>query len=105
MHQTQAPAGVPIEIGADRCEDEVTASQRPVLLNVWAPWCRPCRMVAPVVDPFSAEYAGRARVVKLNTDNAEELTGRLGIRSIPTLLFFKDGQEVNRAVGAAVLPA
>lgn len=102
--QTQAPFGVPIEIGAGRFEAEVADSALPMLVDVWAPWCGPCRMVAPAVDALAVEYAGRMRVVKLNADEARELVGRLGIQGIPTLLFFKNGHEVSRRVGAAALP-
>ncbi|MDH5526161.1 MAG: thioredoxin domain-containing protein [Nitrospirota bacterium] len=102
--QTKAPSGVPIEVGADWFEAEVATSNLPVLLDVWAPWCGLCRMVAPAVDALAAEYAGRVKVAKLNADEAGELVGRLGIRGIPTLLFFRDGREVSRKVGAAALP-
>ncbi|MEL6138199.1 MAG: thioredoxin [Cyanobacteria bacterium J06632_22] len=79
---------------------EVLESDIPVLVDFWAPWCGPCRMVAPVVDEISEQYEGKVKVVKVNTDDNPSVASQYGIRSIPTLMIFKDGQRVDMVVGA-----
>ena len=81
-------------------ETEVLGADKPVLVDFWAPWCGPCRMVGPEVEAVAAEYAGRANVVKINVDEQPELAGRYGIMSIPTIIVFKNGEIAEQVVGA-----
>ncbi|MEB3292954.1 MAG: thioredoxin [Synechococcales bacterium] len=81
-------------------DQEVLASDAPVLVDFWAPWCGPCRMVAPVVDEIAKDYDGRVKVVKINTDENPSVANKYGIRSIPTLMIFKGGHRVDMVVGA-----
>lgn len=80
-------------------QDDVLNSELPVLVDFWAPWCGPCRMVAPVVEELSQDYAGKVKFVKLNTDENPKVSAQFGIRSIPTLMIFKNGQLVQQVVG------
>lgn len=81
-------------------EAEVLKSKRPVLVDFWAPWCMPCKMVAPILNEIQQENMGIIKVVKINTDENQEVASEYGIMGIPTLILFKDGQEVDRIVGA-----
>jgi thioredoxin 1 len=89
-----------IEITDANFEETVLKSDKPVLVDFWAEWCGPCRMVGPIVEEISNEYGGKAVVGKVDVDNNPEISMRFGIRNIPTLLIFKGGQIVDKQVGA-----
>jgi thioredoxin 2 len=109
------PSGVPrcsvcqtllpwiVEAGPDTFEQEIESSV-PVLVDFWAPWCGPCRMVSPLVERLGREHAGRLKVVKLNVDEAPVISARFDVRGIPLLVVIRDGSEADRLVGAAPLP-
>ena len=88
------------EFTSDNWEDEVLQSGEPVLVDFWAEWCPPCRVIAPTIDEVAAEFAGRVKVGKLDVDSHDQIAGRYGVRSIPTLLVFARGQVVEQRVGA-----
>jgi thioredoxin 2 len=90
----------PVEVTDQTFQREVLSFSGPVVLDCWAPWCGPCRMVSPIIDQLAKEYAGRIKFAKLNTDENQRTSGQFSIQSIPTLLFFKGGKLVNRQVGA-----
>ncbi|WP_022881633.1 thioredoxin [Gryllotalpicola ginsengisoli] len=81
-------------------DEAVAGASLPVLVDVWAPWCGPCRMVAPVVESLAREFAGRLKVAKVNSDTSPGVSARHNISSIPTLLLYRDGAEADRIVGA-----
>jgi len=79
---------------------EATLSEGVALVDFWAPWCGPCRMIAPVIEKLAEEFDGKAKVCKVNTDEEQDIAVKFGIRSIPTIIFFKDGEMVDQVVGA-----
>jgi len=80
--------------------DQIIKSEKPVLVDFWAEWCGPCKMIGPVVEELANDYEGKAVVAKLNVDENPQVTARFGVRSIPTLLVFKNGQIVDKQIGA-----
>jgi thioredoxin 2 len=97
---TQPPLDHPVEVTDQTFQREVLSFAGSVVLDCWAPWCGPCKMVAPILDQLAKEYAGRIKFAKLNTDENQRTAGQFSIQSIPTLLFFKGGKLINRQVGA-----
>jgi len=83
---------------------ELVDGNKPLMVDFWAEWCGPCRMIGPIVEELAQEYADQVVVGKVNVDENDELSGQFGIRSIPTLLFFKNGEVVDKIVGAASKP-
>ena len=97
---TATATGVPVNVTDQTFEREVLSHPGPVLVDCWAPWCGPCRMVAPVLDQLAVEYKGRLKIAKLNTDENPMTSSKYAIQSIPTMLIFKNGSQINRLVGA-----
>ncbi|MGD9764299.1 MAG: thioredoxin [Candidatus Binatia bacterium] len=89
-----------LEVSDQSFEQEVLKCTTPVLIDFWAPWCGPCKAIAPVVEELAVSYAGRLKVVKMNVDDNPQTPGRYGVRGIPNLILFKGGQVANQIVGA-----
>lgn len=92
----------PIEVNKADFKAQVLESDVPVLVDFWAPWCGPCRAVAPILEEMAQEYAGKLAIAKINVDDNNEISVQYGIRSIPTLLLFKNGQLVDTHIGLSV---
>lgn len=89
-----------VQLSDDSFEGEVLKSTTPVLVDFWASWCAPCKAISPVIDGLAAEYEGKVKIAKLNVDENPATPGQYGVRGIPTLILFKDGQVVDQVVGA-----
>jgi thioredoxin 1 len=96
--------GNTVAVTSENFDAEVLQSAEPVLVDFWAAWCGPCRVVAPSVEEIATEYRGKLKVVKLDVDENMEVSARYGVQSIPTLLLFKGGQPVERLIGAYPKP-
>jgi thioredoxin 1 len=94
-------AGNVLELRDDNFEEAVLKSDKPVIVDFWATWCMPCKMLAPVVEELANEYKGKYKIAKLNIDDAMDVATKLSVMNIPTLIFFSNGREVARTVGAA----
>jgi thioredoxin 1 len=92
--------GKPVVVTDTNFEQEVLQSDIPVLVDFWATWCAPCRMIAPIMEELATEYEGKLKVAKLDVDSNPGTSIKYGVRSIPTLLFFKDGQQQEQVIGA-----
>tara|TARA_B100001142_G_scaffold298434_1_gene321592 strand:+ start:583 stop:939 length:357 start_codon:yes stop_codon:yes gene_type:complete len=90
----------PVNVTDNTWEDEVLNSDLPILVDFWAEWCGPCKMIAPAVHDLAEEYTGKLNVAKVDIDNSPEIATKYGIRSIPALIFFKDGKPVDQVIGA-----
>jgi thioredoxin 2 len=98
-------AHLPWIVDIDPAElDAAVSASVPVLVELWAPWCGPCKWVAPVVERLARDHAGHLKVLKLNIDDAPAIADRYGVRAVPTLLLLRDGQEIDRLAGAAPQP-
>jgi len=89
-----------LDVTDQNFEEEVIKSTKPVLVDLWAPWCGPCRMVAPVVERLAEKYKGKFKFCKMNVDENQKTAAKYGIMSIPTLMFFKDGKVADTVIGA-----
>ncbi len=89
-----------LQVTDDTFEEEIVKSDLPAVVDFWAAWCGPCRMVGPVVEELAKEYEGRIKVAKMDVDQNRQTPAKFGIRNIPTLIFFKDGEVANTIIGA-----
>ncbi len=89
-----------VNISDAQFDSEVLKSDKPVIVDFWAPWCGPCKMVAPRLEEIAKEYDGKVKIAKINVDDEREWAGKFGVMSIPTLMLFKDGQAAGQIIGA-----
>ncbi len=94
-----------VEVKDDTFATEIEGHQGLAVVDFWATWCAPCRMIAPIVEQLALDYAGKAKVAKLDVDNNQRTAAKFNVRSIPTILFFKDGKLIDQVVGAVPRPA
>ena len=89
-----------LTVGKDNFDNDVLKSSEPVLVDFWAPWCGPCRAVAPMIEELAGDFEGRAKIAKLNVDEDPELAATYGVQGIPTMILFREGKPVDQIVGA-----
>lgn len=89
-----------VDVSDQNFDNEVIKSTLPVLVDIWAPWCSPCRMVAPVIEKLAEKYSGKVKFCRVNVDDNSQTAAKYGVMSIPTLMFFKDGKAVDTVIGA-----
>jgi len=94
----------PIHVNDAAFEKVIIKSEIPVIVDFWAPWCGPCKMVAPILDKLASEYSGKLLIAKVNTDENQEWAGKFGVQGIPTILFMSKGKMIHRQVGALPEP-
>ena len=94
----------PIHVTDDDFEEKVLKNELPVVVDFWAPWCGPCKMVAPILDKLAKEYAGEVVIAKVNTDDEQQYAMQFGVQGIPTMIFVNDGKLIHRQVGALPEP-
>ena len=88
-----------MEFNTDNFETEVVQSDVPVLVDFWAPWCGPCKMIGPIIEELAGEFDGKVKIGKVNVDNNQQLAANFGIKGIPTVMLFKGGEQINSFVG------
>jgi thioredoxin 1 len=88
-----------LEVTEQNFEEEVIKSDLPAVVDIWAPWCAPCQLIAPVIEKFAEQYEGKVKFCKLNVDENQQLAANCGVESIPLLLFFKNGERVDESLG------